>query len=75
MPQGLENVPNGKKILDFYSGMTSKTASGNIRRFATFSREIFEELSGVSADKAEIIKVVVRDKKPSHTPPLLEDYL
>ncbi|MBQ8156639.1 hypothetical protein IJ101_02525 [Candidatus Saccharibacteria bacterium] len=75
MPQGLENVPNGKKILNFYSGLTSQTASGESRRFATFSREIFEELSGKSADKAEIIKVVVKDKKPSHTPPVLEDYL
>lgn len=75
MPQGLENVPNGKKILNFYSGLTSQTASGESRRFATFNREIFEELSGKSADKAEIIKVVVKDKKPSHTPPVLEDYL
>lgn len=75
LSQGLENVPNGKKILNFYLGMTSQTASGESRKFATFSREIFEELSGISADKAEIIKVVVKDKKPSHTPPVLEDYL
>ena len=75
LPNGLENVPVGKRILNFYSGLTSQTASGQPRRFATYSRSVFEELTGKSADKAEIIKVVVKDKKPSHTPPLLEDYL